>query len=201
MRPLHLSPTCPEQGAANAVVDYFGSFGYQCPQYCNPADFTMRILRMRTADGEASLQNKDHGLADELADAHARQFQIPPDCTGEWQVEEDSPPSFATSAFYQCCVLIWRCLTNIRRDPYLMSARVVQTLCLGLLSGSNLVLAYFHVGCGKEWVGKVSSEGMSRIPAEQAPPPPPPLDPTQHQLCTTEPLPPQMSNKCVTMQA
>ncbi len=69
---FHFEPFCRldfllPQGPASAAVDYFGSFGYPCPQYCNPADFILRLLRSGPAEGAPG------DLVADLAAAHTQE--------------------------------------------------------------------------------------------------------------------------------
>jgi len=116
-------------GEAAKAVDYFAGFGYQCPQYCNPADFVLRILRSHS-------EGAGEDVAADLAAACRRQFEFPPDVALLGILVDDVPVSYAAGPWLQFRVLLWRSFTNVRRDPYLMYARLAQTVFLGLLSGA-----------------------------------------------------------------
>ena len=117
-----LSPTQPLQ--------FFKSAGFVCPEYHNPADFTMEILS-ESADAQSRLQQR---LKDAPVESRQRDTTVPE--LVSMGPEHDS--TFAT----QLKTLLVRNARMLRREPALARARIGSSALIGCLMG----ILYWQMG-------------------------------------------------------
>eukprot|EP01064_Diplonema_japonicum_P031175 TRINITY_DN54_c0_g1_i5.p1 TRINITY_DN54_c0_g1~~TRINITY_DN54_c0_g1_i5.p1 ORF type:complete len:654 (+),score=204.71 TRINITY_DN54_c0_g1_i5:64-2025(+) len=144
-------------GAADKSMEYFQHIGYTCPDYTNPTDFYMKLLRTGVGSDESAAL-RDYAttagyFADKAADEWEKQDVTP------YLPEDNSPPDtpagkdskevedlqrehdmreysgYAVGFGRQLMALSSRTFRNVLRNPALSKARVVQSVVLGLLLG------------------------------------------------------------------
>ena len=117
-----LSPTQPLQ--------FFKGAGFVCPEYHNPADFTMEILS-ESADAQARLHKR---LKDEPVDSRQRDASMPELLSTGHEHE--------SSLGRQLQTLLVRNARMLRREPALARARIGSSALIGSLMG----VLYWQMG-------------------------------------------------------
>lgn len=140
-------------GPAANMLSYFSSLGYDCPSNTNPADFALDTVTvdLQHADRERDSRVKVEGLisrfshVDALADGVVEPSEKPvvslPAELG--QMSREMAPFWVSYP-----ILLRRSLLNIRRQPPLVVARLMQVLGLGIIQAlffSPLGFSYFAV--------------------------------------------------------
>lgn len=139
-------------GPAAKMLSYFSSLGHDCPSNTNPADFALDIVTvdLQHADRERDSRVKVQGLisrfshVDALADdaeASEKRFVSLPAELG--QMSREMAPFWVSYP-----ILLSRSLLNIRRQPPLVVARVMQVLGLAIIQAlffAPLGFDYFAV--------------------------------------------------------
>eukprot|EP01061_Rhynchopus_euleeides_P002796 TRINITY_DN1214_c0_g1_i6.p1 TRINITY_DN1214_c0_g1~~TRINITY_DN1214_c0_g1_i6.p1 ORF type:complete len:688 (+),score=334.14 TRINITY_DN1214_c0_g1_i6:95-2065(+) len=128
-------------GKAAESMEYFESQGFPVPQYTNPPDFYMKLLRtgLSGADEKGSLRDLSGGdaLSQKLGDlwvASALNRSKPR--VVEDDVQDSGEPEDQAAGFMrQYSELAGRSLRSTLRDPILFRARVVASAFLGLIVG------------------------------------------------------------------
>jgi hypothetical protein len=123
-------------GKAMTMLPYFSSLGHDCPTNVNPADFALDLVTvdLQHEDRETETRIKVQSLisrfshADTLAGAaHASEKSISlPAELG--RMKRDMAPFYIAFP-----ILLRRSLLNIKRQPPLIVARIMQVLGLGLV--------------------------------------------------------------------
>jgi len=125
-------------GKAAQMLPYFSSLGHTCPKDCNPADFCLDIVTVdlqqedREAESRARVQNlisrfsHPNALAGGVGKgSENRTISLPAELG---QMKRDMAP---ISVAYS--VLLRRSVLNIKRQPSLIVARIMQVLGLGIV--------------------------------------------------------------------
>lgn len=126
-------------GKAAQMLPYFSSLGHECPKNCNPADFCLDIVTvdLQHEDREAKSRIKVQNLisrfchADALAGDGGNEsgnlsISLPAELG---QMRRDMAPLYVAYP-----ILMRRSLLNIRRQPPLIVARIMQVLGLGIIN-------------------------------------------------------------------
>ncbi|EAR86435.1 ABC-2 family transporter protein (macronuclear) [Tetrahymena thermophila SB210] len=116
------------QGPRDKVIDYFGSFGFQCPHLSNPADYFMSIMHAESEENRNNykvyFENFEKKLSDEISkeiDQHGTELIL--------------HKSAQASFFTQVSILIKRNFKNVQRNPMEFRAKIIQAIILGLFTG------------------------------------------------------------------
>eukprot|EP00667_Euglena_gracilis_P001372 EG_transcript_1372 len=124
-------------GPGANTIRYFQELGYDCPQYTNPADYIMKLLRLdlgKDADTVADLKK-------DLGDQRSQEF------ISEWRMREPQyliprdppseldPPAPLPSWASQLRSLFWRAFLNMARNKMLFRVRLVQAIFFGVFVG------------------------------------------------------------------
>lgn len=124
-------------GRADKMLPYFASLGHECPFNTNPADFALDLITvdLQHEDSEKETRIKVNNLitkfshADALADtteeSKNRIVSLPAEL-GQMKREK-------ASLFVAFPILLRRSLINIRRQPQLMLARIMQVFGFGMI--------------------------------------------------------------------
>eukprot|EP01060_Flectonema_neradi_P039922 TRINITY_DN8957_c0_g1_i6.p1 TRINITY_DN8957_c0_g1~~TRINITY_DN8957_c0_g1_i6.p1 ORF type:complete len:652 (+),score=111.41 TRINITY_DN8957_c0_g1_i6:54-2009(+) len=141
-------------GRPDSSVEYFSSIGYECPHYTNPPDFYMKLMKTGSTGNEMSLRDMTlcHEMCDKLVEEwskvsdHTKLSYAPetkdlealtPKAKKSGKSDNDESKSvYTTSFFTQFAALSARSLRNVARNPVLSTARLVQSVVLGLLIGA-----------------------------------------------------------------
>eukprot|EP00993_Chasmostoma_nieuportense_P001445 NODE_2327_length_1210_cov_40.384118_g2213_i0.p1 GENE.NODE_2327_length_1210_cov_40.384118_g2213_i0~~NODE_2327_length_1210_cov_40.384118_g2213_i0.p1 ORF type:complete len:368 (+),score=98.38 NODE_2327_length_1210_cov_40.384118_g2213_i0:3-1106(+) len=128
-------------GPAKTAISYFAGLGHPCPQYSNPCDFFMKLLRTESVE-DPSLKTSAASTAEQFIQfwtTHGSAVQVTSgrQCKGP-SVRPAKPAPFGV----QLVALIRRTLVSVFRQPMLTRVRLFQTLFLGLLLGA----IYFDLG-------------------------------------------------------
>ncbi|KAL4446966.1 hypothetical protein ABPG74_014938 [Tetrahymena malaccensis] len=116
------------QGPRDKCIDYFASFGFQCPKLSNPADYLMSIMH-----GESERNRQNYKV-------YFDKFCVSLQPQVENEIEHhrthlissrSSQANFGT----QLKILLKRNLKNMQRSPMESKARVLQAIVLGLFTG------------------------------------------------------------------
>jgi ABC-type multidrug transport system permease subunit len=123
-------------GKAPQMLPYFSSLGHECPANVNPADFALDLVTvdLQHQDRETETRVKVQSLisqfshAEALAeDGHEREKTVSlPAELG--QMKRDMAPFHVAYP-----ILLRRSLLNIKRQPPLITARIMQVLGLGFI--------------------------------------------------------------------
>ncbi|KAL4512253.1 hypothetical protein ABPG72_005255 [Tetrahymena utriculariae] len=116
------------QGPKDKVIQYFASFGFQCPQLSNPADYFMSIMH-----GESQKNKNNYKTYYEHFDN-----QLMPLINEEIEQHKTAlivNKSTQAPYFSQLKILTNRSFLNQSRNPLLLRSRVVQSIVLGLFTG------------------------------------------------------------------
>ncbi|EAR86408.2 ABC-2 family transporter protein (macronuclear) [Tetrahymena thermophila SB210] len=116
------------QGPRDKVIDYFGSFGFQCPHLSNPADYFISIMHAESEKNRKSykvyFENFEKKLSDDISkeiDQHGTKLIL----------QKSAQASFLT----QVSILIKRNFKNVQRNPMEFRAKIIQSIILGLFTG------------------------------------------------------------------
>lgn len=120
-------------GPGNQMLSHFASLGHPCPTTTNPADFALDLITVDLREGhkeEASRKRVTsliQSWTDKVPEKHSdtRAISTP----AELGALVRGPSSFG-NAYPLLCHRAW---INIRRQPELMGARIMQVLGLGLI--------------------------------------------------------------------
>ena len=130
-------------GDAHASMDYFSDQGFTCPQYSNPTDYYMKLLRTgRATTDKGSLREVAAGdemvagLADKWAASDASN-PAPVVAAASATSEEDSARygGYAVGFGRQFWQLAVRSLRNVSRNKMLFHSRLVSSALLGIIVG------------------------------------------------------------------
>ena len=127
-------------GDAQASVEYFNALGYVCPEYTNPTDYFMKLLRIGKAGEEkGSLRQIGDGdkLVSEMADKWAAsEHNKTPVFDGADSVQDEARyGGYAVGIPRQFTELAKRTVRNISRNKMLFHSRVVSSILLGIIVG------------------------------------------------------------------
>ena len=128
-------------GDAQASVEYFNELGYPCPQYSNPTDYFMKLLRIGKVDEKGSLRQIGDGdkLVSEMADkwAASEHNTVPAyEGTGDPAKDEARYGGYAVGLPCQFYELAKRSGRNISRNKMLFHSRLFSSLLLGIIVGA-----------------------------------------------------------------
>eukprot|EP00656_Telonema_subtile_P008929 TRINITY_DN14175_c0_g1_i1.p1 TRINITY_DN14175_c0_g1~~TRINITY_DN14175_c0_g1_i1.p1 ORF type:complete len:1177 (+),score=281.47 TRINITY_DN14175_c0_g1_i1:134-3664(+) len=147
---------CMYSGTMEGAIEYFGTLGYAFPPRTNPGDFFLDVLS-----------------EEQILDHYSSPTRSQDEHTAESPVVITSQSS--PSAFYVIRLLIWRSLLNYKRQPKLISSRVMQpmafTIILVMFYRKSVLNDVFNrVGLLYEWnpfvfVGMLTC--IANFPAER----------------------------------
>ena len=129
-------------GKAEESIHYFGKNNYEVPQYTNPPDYYMKLLRTGlTTEEKGSLRNIQQGndvsarLADLWADHSASNKS--PTLLPEEEVDQDGgeEKGYAVGFGRQFGELMMRNVHAIFRNPRLFKSRIISSILLGCIVG------------------------------------------------------------------
>ena len=122
-------------GRASRMLPYFSSLGHQCSEHVNPADFAIDLitvdLQEETREKESRIKveklisqfSHDTALAGEQGEK--RTISLPAELG---HMQRDMAPFLVAFP-----ILLSRSILNIRRQPPLLVARIMQVLGLGII--------------------------------------------------------------------
>ncbi|EAR86501.1 ABC-2 family transporter protein (macronuclear) [Tetrahymena thermophila SB210] len=116
------------QGPRSKVIKHFGSFGFQCPQLSNPADYFMSIMH---AESEENRNNYKTYFEHFDTDLRPQIDQEIAQHGTEIIAHKSSQAPFMT----ELKILIDRNLKNMKRNPMELKAKIMQSLILGIFVG------------------------------------------------------------------
>ncbi|KAL4474934.1 hypothetical protein ABPG74_001630 [Tetrahymena malaccensis] len=116
------------QGPCSKVIEYFAQIGFQCPHQSNPADYLMSIVHAE------SQKNRDN------YDLYFEKYQqiLSPTIQSQIQVQKNQlnlHNNQKASFFTQLSILVSRQYKNLKRNPMLFQARIIQSVLLGIFIG------------------------------------------------------------------
>ena len=135
-------------GLSSELIAYFGSLGYECPNYVNPADFALDTITIdfRSPEAKESSTKRIHQMLD------------------HWQSTSDGPsiesivasthlkyPKLITrrkvnSWLSEFLILISRAFTDARRNDLIIISGIFQTIFMFLLIG----FTFFQLGYSQQ---------------------------------------------------
>ncbi|KAL4512252.1 hypothetical protein ABPG72_005254 [Tetrahymena utriculariae] len=116
------------QGPRSEVINHFGSFGFQCPQLSNPADYFMSIMHAESQENRNNYQKYfEHFDSDlyPLIDEEIKQH------SQELIVNKSAQVAYSSQLKH----LTVRSFLNLKRNPILSRSRIIQSIILGLFTG------------------------------------------------------------------
>ena len=132
-------------GSTNDVISFFGSCGFKCPIFTNPADYFLKIV---------NTDFEDHGEVSEIVEAFKKlknlqtiQKQIDESQNSEYDKNNTLQVHYSRRTrnwFIQCYYLTERNLINAVINPGIYWVRIFMYLVLSLMTGS-----LYHKGNGK----------------------------------------------------
>ena len=124
-------------GKTNDVISFFGSCGFKCPNFTNPADFFLKIV---------NTDFEDHGDVSEIVEAFKKsenlqniQKQIEESQNRESDKDGDFKVHYSRRTrnwFIQCYYLTKRNLINAVINPGIYWVRIFMYFILSLMIGS-----------------------------------------------------------------
>ncbi|THU84675.1 P-loop containing nucleoside triphosphate hydrolase protein [Dendrothele bispora CBS 962.96] len=121
-------------GSAGEMIPYFASLGYYCPQDCNPSDWVLDLVSIDLRDSDAELNSRSR--VDKILNAYTPPSG--PTChikeRGDLLLmkKQITPIHVAFPAVFE------RGLISLKRQPNVISTRIVQVVFLG-----GLLALYF----------------------------------------------------------
>lgn len=120
-------------GPADQVISYFGSRGYPCPQYTNPADYIfMEVLNTTGADKEMCQKRIEKMLnswedSEELGKLMSELHSMPATDISATALRQSA--SFLTQLRY----LLGRAFKNVLRNKMIVQVKIIQSVFIGIL--------------------------------------------------------------------
>ncbi|KAL4512254.1 hypothetical protein ABPG72_005256 [Tetrahymena utriculariae] len=116
------------QGPRNQVIKHFSSFGFQCPQLSNPADYFMSIMH---AESEENRKNFKTYFEHFDSDLKPLIYQEIDKQETSIIIHKSSQVPFLS----ELKILIDRNFKNVKRSPMELRARIIQSIILGIFTG------------------------------------------------------------------
>eukprot|EP00667_Euglena_gracilis_P002661 EG_transcript_2666 len=124
-------------GPGSNTIRYFQELGYDCPQYTNPADYIMKLLRQDVGKDGDTVADMRKDIGDKRSEEFIAQwrvqeadFLLPMDPPAE--LEPPAPlPNWATQLKY----LFWRAFLAMSRNAMLFRVRLIQAIGFGVFVG------------------------------------------------------------------
>ncbi|EWS74861.1 ABC transporter family protein (macronuclear) [Tetrahymena thermophila SB210] len=121
------------QGKSNeAILNYFSNQGFNCPRMQNPADYFMSLMHLNQKNAQNyPIYFQKYGSLLKL--------QVEKEIE-QREKSEILAYKFQTPFLYQLQQIAKRSLKNVKRNPILFRARIIQAIIMGLIVG----LIYFQ---------------------------------------------------------
>jgi ABC-type multidrug transport system ATPase subunit len=125
-------------GPASEMLPYFSSLGHECPSKTNPTDFALDLVTvdLQHADREKESRSKIQDLISAFSHSDALALRA-----NDQQRTVSLPAELGAmkrqmSPFWRAYpVLLRRSLLNIKRQPPIIAARIMQVMGLGIILG------------------------------------------------------------------
>ncbi|EAR86642.1 ABC-2 family transporter protein (macronuclear) [Tetrahymena thermophila SB210] len=116
------------QGPKERVIQYFASFGFQCPQLSNPADYFMSIMHGESQKNKNNYKTYYEHFDNELMPLINQEIE-------QHRTDLIVNKSAQAPYFSQLKILTTRSFLNQHRNPLLLRSRIIQSIVLGLFTG------------------------------------------------------------------
>ncbi|KAL4512256.1 hypothetical protein ABPG72_005258 [Tetrahymena utriculariae] len=116
------------QGPCSKVIEYFGQLGFQCPHQSNPADYLMSIVHAQSQKNRENYELYFEKYQQNLSPIIQTQIEMQ---KKQLNLLKNQKASF----FKQLSLLVSRQYKNLKRNPMLFQARIIQSILLGLFVG------------------------------------------------------------------
>ncbi|KKA27009.1 hypothetical protein TD95_000538 [Thielaviopsis punctulata] len=122
-------------GPATFMFPYFSQHGFACPAHSNPADFALDLITIDLQEQTREDQSRDRVQNLINAWRAANTFQTIPDARRKFSSPAELGAMTRTRAsFFSAAPLVmYRAIINMRRQPPLMMARIMQVFSLAVL--------------------------------------------------------------------
>eukprot|EP00667_Euglena_gracilis_P001974 EG_transcript_1975 len=124
-------------GPGADTIRYFQELGYDCPQYTNPADYIMKLLRLDVGKDGDTVADLRKDLGDKRSEEFIAEWRrrepdylVPREPPGELE-----PPAPLPSWAKQLRALFWRAFLNMARNKMLFRVRLGQAIFFGVFVG------------------------------------------------------------------
>lgn len=120
-------------GKASGLLPYFDALGYRCPTTTNPADFALDLITidLQQSSREEATREKVRGLINSWSSSDFTAALNP--TTISTPAELGALIRKSTSFFYAYPILVHRAFINFRRQPPLLTARIMQVIGLAII--------------------------------------------------------------------
>ncbi|KAL4474939.1 hypothetical protein ABPG74_001635 [Tetrahymena malaccensis] len=116
------------QGPRYKVIKHFGSFGFQCPNLSNPADYFMSIMHAESEENRSNYKIYFEQFETQLKPKIEQEINL---SGTEKIMHKGSQANFLT----QLKILIGRNIKNMKRSPLELRAKIIQSIILGVFIG------------------------------------------------------------------
>eukprot|EP00667_Euglena_gracilis_P002040 EG_transcript_2040 len=124
-------------GPSAGTIRYFQDLGCDCPQYSNPADYIMKLLRLDVGKGGDTVANLRKDIGDKRSEEFIEawrlkeaEYLIPREAARELE-----PPAPLPGWVTQLKCLFWRAFLNMLRNKMLFRVRLGQVIFFGVFVG------------------------------------------------------------------
>ncbi|EAR86558.2 ABC-2 family transporter protein (macronuclear) [Tetrahymena thermophila SB210] len=116
------------QGPRDKVIKHFGSFGFQCPNLSNPADYFMSIMHAESEENRNNYKTYFEQFDMNLKPIIEQEIGL----RGTEKItHKESQAKFLS----QLQILIGRNIKNMKRSPLELRAKIIQAIILGVFIG------------------------------------------------------------------
>eukprot|EP00668_Euglena_longa_P010990 GGOE01013334.1.p1 GENE.GGOE01013334.1~~GGOE01013334.1.p1 ORF type:complete len:710 (-),score=241.62 GGOE01013334.1:918-2837(-) len=124
-------------GPGANTIRYFQELGYDCPQYTNPADYIMKLLRLDVGKDGDTVADLRKDLGDKRSDEFIAEWRLR---EAEYLTPMDPPseldPTLPVANWrMQLRALFWRSFLNMARNKMLFRVRLGQAVFFGVFVG------------------------------------------------------------------
>ncbi|KAL4474935.1 hypothetical protein ABPG74_001631 [Tetrahymena malaccensis] len=116
------------QGPRSKVIQHFSSFGFQCPQLSNPADYFMSIMHAESQENRNNYQTYFEHFEKDLSPLIEQEIQ-------QHSTDLIVHKSGQSPYLQQLRLLTVRSFLNMKRNPILARSRIIQAIILGVFTG------------------------------------------------------------------